>query len=220
MPILYIACFFCSNAYAEYVFNVIDYGFELFFENSPGIFRESYTSLMPIAYDQITDDGSVFTASASYTKVLCNRSWNGEDFNEDMAGQVTVARTRIVFQPTFSGSGPTINFTHGGSTYDESVVYISDFTSGDLLLNNDGQGTGYFEDNAESFIYTCWNPAHEYGLFMELNIQANAYPGYREIVTDMNFTNVPVPEPTSVALLGISLIGLTVARKKIIDNIS
>ena len=136
------------------MFNIIDSEFELKFSKG-AIITNNYISSTPIAYVQINDDGSVFTASASYNEVFCNRDWEGDDFNEDMGNQVTIARTEIVFQPTFSGVGPTINFTHGGSTYDESQVYIYD--NGVRILDNDGQGSGYFEDDAESFNKKIWN---------------------------------------------------------------
>ena len=128
----------------------------------------------------------------------------------DIASVWANAAVSILFRPNFTGQGPLISAN--GALGTGTGETITDITDGSLVYS-----IGCLTE--DDFTYAAWNPTHVY----RFDAFTGAWAGIRDGMSDMagpgglytDIFSTTVPEPATMLLLGLGLIGLTGVRRKI-----
>ncbi len=156
------------------------------------------------------------SASADFHEVsaMDGASTLAYDWTTNMiVGTVAVgfASTEVLFKPNFIGEGTPITFVLARWDYAYwPVASIVDVTEGAELFHSSYSSN--YPPSIQSFAYPGWNPDHTYKLYMSARAEGFAKDrGVAQVNNNMLF----VPEPSTMLLLGINLVGLWGVRRKL-----
>jgi len=150
---------------------------------------------------------SSFNANRVYTEVSITNP-GGPDWRGTAQSDASVS---VLFRPNFTGLGPTISM--GSLSYGTTTWSIEDTTDGSLVAEYKGP--------YQWFTYDTWDPTHVYRFDAYAFSIGGSVPGDRDIMsgafvqTDILFTTASVPEPATMLLLGLGLMGVLGIRRKI-----
>ena len=150
----------------------------------------------------------------------------GVEFSTTAPGNLYASGNPGVYSGNTNFSGNYLDSFSGGSHSSEYSIHFGSLVSAAGAYFEFNPGTSNFSSYLggalqESYIYTnsnCCNSAEFVGFSGNFDeIRLNAIQGDDFILDNLSFTakdSVPVSEPTSIALLGLGLLGFTASRRK------
>lgn len=184
-------------------------------------------------FDELNYESFSVSGGASYNEVYALPIGDfgaNPNITKRIASAYAEASTDIIFSPNFGGLGPSIYVYPTGNNVllTRNTFVLSDITSGTLIAALYSNGSAVYDRFGaswyvpgiliNSFLYDNWDPSHLYELSM--TVAANdPFPapegerGWGGFETNLTFNNVP--EPTTMLLLSLGLIGVSRIRRKI-----
>lgn len=131
----------------------------------------------------------------------------------------TKAWTETVFQPKFNGGGPMLTFYHTAEyPYDNNEFSIIDNTLGIEIFNPGWEEVPDDELRMVTFDYMDWDLSHTYTLRMALSGSTNS-EGHHNYITGSDFYSyVKIPEPSTMFICVLVLIGMCRIRNRYCQN--